>query len=87
MGDVSGAEKPGWKTSEFWICVAVIVAGCVSGFLAEGSTAQMIVAGVLQVAAALGYTASRAKVKVASSVPVEKIAALGAKPEAKAEDK
>lgn len=58
-------EKPGWKTSEFWLnLAAVIVAYLLTTDLGEGDNwvakGLAIVATVL---AALGYTASRTLVK------------------------
>lgn len=61
-------EKPGFKTTEFWLSVLVILAGLVmaSGLVLEGSMAGKIVGGVLAVLSQLGYTASRSKVKAKS---------------------
>ena len=60
--------KPGYKTTEFWLSLAATVMGFVlaSGVMdnaAEDGWASKIVGGVVAVLTALGYSASRAKVK------------------------
>lgn len=66
------AVKPGIYSSEFWICVGVVALGLLmqSGLLDDSNNTQhiilTIVGGVLQLAAALGFTLARAKVKIAA---------------------
>ena len=57
--------KPGYKTTEFWLSAIATIVGLVlaSGLIVEGSSVARIVGGVVAVLAALGYTASRAKIK------------------------
>ena len=56
----------GMKTSEFFVCVAVLVLGALtsSGVISDGGTVAKIVGGAMEVLAALGYTWSRATVKL-----------------------
>jgi len=60
--------KPGYKTTEFWLSLAATLLGFLmaSGLLdavpAE-SWINKLVGGIVTVLAALGYSASRAKVK------------------------
>jgi len=62
--------KPGFRTSEFWLSTAATLVGLVmaSGVLPEQADNMWVrlIGGVVAVLAALGYTASRAKVKSAS---------------------
>lgn len=62
------APKPGWKTSEAWITLIVIVLGALpsSGLLPATGDAVKIVGLCLTVAAALGYTGSRTMLKNAA---------------------
>jgi len=59
--------KAGWKTTEFWLTSAAAVAGMVvaSGVVdPDGAgTWDKVVGLIVSTLAALGYTASRAKVK------------------------
>jgi len=60
--------KPGYKTTEFWLSFVATIMGFVlaSGVMdnvAEDGLASKIVGGIVAVLAALGYSASRAKVK------------------------
>ena len=62
--------KPGYKTTEFWLSTAATVVGLVlaSGALPEQADNLWVrlIGGIVAVLAALGYTASRAKVKSAN---------------------
>lgn len=57
-------EKPGWKTTEFWLSLAATLVGAV---LASGAVSNDIVlqilGGLSSVLAALGYSAARTVVK------------------------
>lgn len=57
--------KPGWKTSEFWLSTGAVVLGAVasSGLLVPASPVAVAVGLLTSVLGALGYTASRTKVK------------------------
>lgn len=60
--------KPGFKTTEFWLSLLAALMGFLmaSGIMdtaPEGSVWPKVVGGIMAVLAALGYTASRAKVK------------------------
>ena len=58
--------KKGVKTSEFYICLVVLALGALmsSGVISDGGTVAKIVGGAMEVLAALGYTWSRATVKL-----------------------
>lgn len=72
-------EKPGFKTSEFWICLLVLLLGALvqSGALGEGHWALKAIAFAFTTLGALGYTAARAKAKFGASM---ERAALGKSP-------
>ena len=60
--------KPGYKTTEFWLSTIAMVIGALmaSGVMASLATdhwATRLVGGAVAVLAALGYNASRSKVK------------------------
>ena len=57
--------KPGWKTTDFWLSLGVIVlsATVASGLLASDGIAFKIVSIVTATLTGLGYTAARAKAK------------------------
>ena len=64
--------KPGYKTTEFWLSLLATLLGFLlaSGLLdavSADSWIARIVGGLVAALAALGYTASRAKVKAAST--------------------
>ena len=63
-------EKPGYKTSEFWLNFAAMVIGAfmASGVFAEGHIALQVAGIAMTALSALGYTSSRGKVKLASSL-------------------
>lgn len=62
--------KSGWKSTEFWISLAVAVLGSLlaSGVLGEGDAAR-IAGAVLAGLAAAGYSASRGRAKAGSGQP------------------
>lgn len=60
--------KPGYKTTEFWLSTLALLVGAVmvSGVLDsldESNWVVRVVGGVVAVLAALGYDASRTKIK------------------------
>lgn len=61
-------DKPGYKTTEFWLSSAVVICGILmsSGVIAEGSQAAQIIGGIMTVLASLGYTGARAQAKNAT---------------------
>lgn len=67
------AVKPGYKTTEFWFSLVVMIVGAVlaSGVVAEGSLASQILGGVMAVLAQLGYAKSRADVKASVAPEVK----------------
>lgn len=80
---VNAAEKPGWKTSEFWLTNLVVLIGILmgSGAFGEGHLVMQVAGYALAALQALGYTAARANVKRTASL---ERATLG-KPQATAE--
>jgi len=58
-------NKPGYKTTEFWLTVAAVVVGLLlsSGAFSEGETPYQILSFIASALAALGYSFSRAMVK------------------------
>jgi hypothetical protein len=58
--------KPGYKTTEFIVCIAVLCLGALmqSGVISDGGSVSKIVGGAMEVLAALGYTWSRAVLKL-----------------------
>lgn len=65
--------KPGWQTTEFWLTLAAELLGLLllSGVLnplPEDHWVRVVVGGALTVLAALGYQASRTKVKAADAL-------------------
>lgn len=63
-------EKPGYKTSEFWLTLAVVLLGALmaSGALGEESTIMKAAGMAMATLKALGYTAARARVKFGDSL-------------------
>lgn len=57
--------KPGWRTSEFWLLLAVMVLCTLveSGVLGSGSKIESVIALAGQVLGSLGYGSFRASVK------------------------
>ncbi len=62
--------KPGWKTSEFWITLVVMLLGAfmASGAVVDGHWSLQLVGLAVAGLKASGYTSGRAKVKVADSL-------------------
>lgn len=60
-------EKPGWKTTEFWLTLAAVVVGTLlaTGVWGEGDTAYTVLAFIASALTALGYTHGRSKLKTA----------------------
>lgn len=65
-----GSDKPGWRTTEFWLSLAAIVVSMVtaSGLAVDGSTLATIVGLAASVLGAMGYTRGRGAVKTPSDV-------------------
>lgn len=63
-------EKPGYKTTEFWLSLLVIILGALmaSGALGEQHWAVKMAGLGLDLLATMGYTAARAKTKLGSSL-------------------
>jgi hypothetical protein len=63
-------KKPGYKTTEFWLSLAAVVVGLLfaSGVVADGSAFDKVLGLAASVLGALGYSVSRAKVKVAEAI-------------------
>lgn len=60
----TSVEKPGFKTTEFWICSILALAGMVmAAGLGDDSPIVKIAGMVLSLGSALGYTASRVSIK------------------------
>ena len=57
--------KPGYKTTEFWLAAAACLVGAVvaSGVVPAESAGERILALIVSVLAALGYTGSRLALK------------------------
>jgi len=57
--------KPGWKSTEFWFTIAVLILGAIQsvGLVGEGTTWDKLIGAGLMVLAGLGYTASRTLIK------------------------
>lgn len=68
MVEEAKPQKPGYKSTEFWLSLVAVIAGFLlaSGAVVEGSQTATIVGGVLTVLGALGYTKGRTSVKVAA---------------------
>jgi len=61
--DETNAAKPGWQTSEFWLNIIAIIASVLSQTVPTDSTIGRIIAALMPILAALGYTVSRSSVK------------------------
>ena len=61
--------KSGYKTSEFWLSLLVMILGALlsSGAIADGGLAATIIGGALALLGGLGYTFNRMGVKKADS--------------------
>ena len=60
------ADKPGWKTTEFWLSLAAVAFGLLqsSGAIGEGTLGKIVGAAVALLAA-MGYSVGRSTVKTA----------------------
>jgi len=69
-------EKSGYKTTEFWLSFLAMALGVfvVSGAFGDQHWAVKIAGLALELLGALGYTASRAKVKLGGSLERAEIA-------------
>lgn len=69
MAEAKPAEvKPGYKSTENYIILAVIVLGGLleSGVIGSGGQLADVIGAIMQIAAALGYTKKRTDLKVAA---------------------
>ena len=59
-------QKPGWKSTEFWLSLAAVICGALiaGDVVTETSTVGKAIGAIVSVLGALGYTASRTAVKV-----------------------
>jgi hypothetical protein len=77
---MSAPIRPGWKTSEFWLSTAAMLAGSLmAAGTFDGTPFDRVLGAILAVLATLGYSASRAKAKrprKAESGAVELLPAL-----------
>lgn len=64
--------KEGYRTSEFWLNVAVFILGAllVSGGIADGGMVAKIVGGLLSLLSGLGYGAGRVGLKKSENATV-----------------
>ena len=62
--------KPGYKTTEFWLSLLVMILGTLmgSGIITDGSTVEKIIGGALAILGAMGYTYNRMGVKKADTL-------------------
>tara|TARA_B100000029_G_scaffold119127_1_gene112235 strand:+ start:1503 stop:1718 length:216 start_codon:yes stop_codon:yes gene_type:complete len=67
--------KKGVKTSEFYICLVVLALGALmqSGVISDGGNVAKITGGAMEVLAALGYTWSRATIKLGPQLEEDEI--------------
>ena len=63
-------QKPGYKTTEFWMTVLVDVLGLIaaSGIIADGSIYAKIFGMICTTLATLGYTISRGTAKSTNNI-------------------
>ena len=66
-------EKPGFKTSEFWLVAATVLVGLLigSGAIPAESVWAKALGFIASALASMGYSYSRAKVKASASPPEE----------------
>ena len=66
-------EKPGYKTTEFWLSMAAVVISALiaSGAFSDDGTAMKVVAVAAMILNSLGYTASRSRLKAATKPEAE----------------
>jgi hypothetical protein len=61
---MSAPIRPGWKTSEFWLSTAAMLAGSLmAAGTFDGTPFDRVLGAIMAVLATLGYSASRAKTK------------------------
>jgi hypothetical protein len=61
---MSAPIRPGWKTSEFWLSTAAMLAGSLmAAGTFDGTPFDRVLGAIMAVLATLGYSASRAKAK------------------------
>lgn len=65
MVQLTPNNKPGYKTTEFWMSLVAVLLGALfsSGAVVEGSSLASLLGIVTTVMASLGYTVSRSVVK------------------------
>lgn len=68
--ETNPTEKPGWKSSEFWLLAIVLIIGVLveSDAFGESHWIMKVAALVSQTLGVLGYNAGRAKVKFGGSI-------------------
>lgn len=66
LGSYLSLMKPGWRTTEFWISVALLFSGTVTVFvsLSLGSSPGVVMGAILQVVSLVSYSLSRSLIKV-----------------------
>jgi hypothetical protein len=64
------ANKPGWKTSEFWVTMATVVGGLLQAGFAK-NTGAGIAGMVISTAAGAAYTAGRSYTKANAPVAAD----------------
>lgn len=65
---VPAEQKPGYKTTEFWLAAVATIVGLLmsSGLLQTGSTWERVVGLAAAALATMGYSAARARTKATS---------------------
>ncbi len=65
----SPAQKPGWRSSEFWISLASMIVGALlaSGLIADDSTWGKLLGMAAMLLTSLGYQVSRTVVKASGN--------------------
>jgi hypothetical protein len=58
-------DKPGWKTTEFWLTAIAMIIGVLlsSGVIESGSNFDKVIGVAATTLAAMGYTVQRSTVK------------------------
>ena len=66
-------NKPGYKTTEFWLSLIATILGFVmaSGLVIEGSQVAQYIGGAMAILAQLGYTGARTVQKINEKPPAE----------------
>lgn len=80
--------KPGYKTSEFWLSLLVMVLGALmsSGVVADGGATATIIGGALTLLSGGVYTLNRMGVKKADTLGAATVASAGLRLKAASED-